>query len=931
MIFSAKQADDGFVNNGIVAHITGAAPGGPRYDPSLTPEARKHQSNGILLCNGCATLVDSDEKYYTVEMLREWKRLAETSTFDSTLRAPTNQQIELLLSKTEFHALMLAAAKADLATFKKIQWPIDPIELNLRRIEKDNSHSFNVSDLVTILETFNEITIVAPPGTGKTTTLLQTVHAILCHGNSVAVFIPLSEWSSQSERFFESILHRHAFREINEKSLRSFVKDEQLVLIMDGWNELDMASKKRASSEIKSLQRDFPNLSVVMSTRRETLNVPIAGHVIEIDTLTENQQLEIAYALRGTEGEDILNHAWLTVGIRELVKIPLYLTALLTYIKPGSVFPTTKEEVLRLFISKHETLDDKKETFLHILSGFQKKFLTALAVEATRTGNITITDDSARSIVKKIEDQLSETGQIQISSAPQPNVILNTLVSHHLLLRSNVGKNTGYSFQHQQFQEWYASFKVEDLMLASVAGDLDAKQKLKIEVLNQRTWEEPVLFACERMSRANQAELQAVAAILLEVLGIDPMLAAEIIYRSSDNLWEKVRDKVINFVEMWYRNGTVDRAVHFMINTGRGDFAPKIWPLISNEDSQMHLAMLRTGRYFRPSVLGIDVEARIAQLPDRLRENIISEIAYRSGMDGIELATKLARIDRSPKVQTSVIEALQFRRADRFITMILYTAQDEVWPLLARKGYLEGITDPKFLAHLHYEQQYYIESETDLLNKLHMLLDIKPIEASFGHEIGTLIKAADFPVKNQNAGWIINEAYKRYPDVVTSALFDRLKSGYEIPFHTEDLLHKTNITIDEGSLVNLITEPNSNEKISRIAVSIVGPKTVGKLIDMLISVNTKLITTKKTVDEATRKEYHRLSSLILKTNLTSFLQSILSRGLTVAIDEISLLLDLIAHHGNRVEQSTLPIHGESFENMILTIKKWAEILLASPR
>jgi hypothetical protein len=60
----------------------------------------------------------------------------------------------------------------------------------------------------------------------------------------------------------------------------------------------------------------------------------------------------------------------------------------------------------------------------------------------------------------------------------------------------------------------------------------------------------------------------------------------------------------------------------------------------------------------------------------------------------IELAVSLAKADASPKVQTSVTEALHFRRADRFAADILWAAPDEVWRLLARKGYAEEIADP---------------------------------------------------------------------------------------------------------------------------------------------------------------------------------------------------------------------------------------------
>jgi RNA polymerase subunit RPABC4/transcription elongation factor Spt4 len=62
---------------GEAAHITAAAPGGARYDHSLTPEERSSIQNGIWLCKYCARLIDADWERYPVFLLREWKQEAE--------------------------------------------------------------------------------------------------------------------------------------------------------------------------------------------------------------------------------------------------------------------------------------------------------------------------------------------------------------------------------------------------------------------------------------------------------------------------------------------------------------------------------------------------------------------------------------------------------------------------------------------------------------------------------------------------------------------------------------------------------------------------------------------------------------------------------------------------------------------------------------
>lgn len=73
----AHTKDDEVINLGVAAHITAAAPGGPRYDSSLSADQRKSASNAIWLCQTCAKLIDSDELKYTVEVLKSWKTQAE--------------------------------------------------------------------------------------------------------------------------------------------------------------------------------------------------------------------------------------------------------------------------------------------------------------------------------------------------------------------------------------------------------------------------------------------------------------------------------------------------------------------------------------------------------------------------------------------------------------------------------------------------------------------------------------------------------------------------------------------------------------------------------------------------------------------------------------------------------------------------------------
>ena len=72
-----SDSEDRSLILGEAAHIRAAAPGGPRYDASMSAEERMHISNGIWLCRDCARLIDINASSYSVETLMAWKEEAE--------------------------------------------------------------------------------------------------------------------------------------------------------------------------------------------------------------------------------------------------------------------------------------------------------------------------------------------------------------------------------------------------------------------------------------------------------------------------------------------------------------------------------------------------------------------------------------------------------------------------------------------------------------------------------------------------------------------------------------------------------------------------------------------------------------------------------------------------------------------------------------
>jgi len=406
-------------------------------------------------------------------------------------------------------------------------------------------------------------------------------------------------------------------------------------------------------------------------------------------------------------------------------------------------------------------------------------------------------------------------------------------------------------------------------MREGAEGNVEARRALRGDILNWTPWEESILFACERLSREGAAGAQAVAAAVHDALTIDPMLAAEMIYRAVPEVWEHVKEKVIAFAGRWHEAAKVDRAARFMITSGQPEFAPYIWPLISSPDSQIYLYALRTARRFRPSVLGPDAQKRLSELSENSRRYVLAEIGRRSGFDGMELAAALAKTDPSPHVVVEIVQSLQFRRADRHVSEILRAASDDVWKLVAKKNYPDKLADTSLNTRLAKLRRAEIANDTDPILAIGILAEQKSDEHDAGERVEQLIQSSEFPVRNQHAGGAVRRAFETYPRQTAGALLNRVATGFELPYGAEEFLADA-APLDDGPIAAAAPDKTTPERVARAAFTLIGPKTVGMMMDQLCALDDEFEQKGQALGEAAGKEYHRLIDAIIASRDAPF-------------------------------------------------------------
>lgn len=811
------------------------------------------------------------------------------------------------------------AAAADLAKFKSLEtFPKHPIAISLAIKGHDRGELVTAAGLAAGLSIERELLIAAPPGTGKSTAMTQMAEAMVEARTFVPIIVPLNEWSVDTKvDFIAEVADRSSFDGIEVGRLKALATSGRLAVLLDGWNELDDGARVAAAAFVKKLRRDYPQLRLVGTTRQEAADAPFNGRHVDVQPLSEEQQLDLAKAIVGDGGTDLMERAWRTHGLRDLVTIPFYLTALVED-SPTGKLPETKDEVLDAFVRRIEATH--AQTLRTELEGVHAKLLTGLAIAMSRAGKVGFSDAEARAAISEELKRLRANGQIGDKLLPGP--VIDSLVAHHLLVRS--GRTV--MFHHQQFQEWYASHRVAD-MIVEAAAKPNRMASLAADILDRRDWTETLLFAVERLGRGSKTEQNAAAAAIIWTLGVDPIFAAEMIFRSPEAVWNLVKHQVIKFVERWHRPGTVDRAVRFMVTTGRGDFSAQVWPLVSAADSNTHLEATRAASRFRSGVLGPDAGNALSTLTGEVHRHALGGLASHGDFDSMSLAASLAAKEADPKVRADVIRSLLFRRCTSLAALALRDAPEDVWFEVARHGWDEEFNDPAIVERIVAARLKMLAAEKIPLERLAMLSHPGAKELDADEMVG-LIVDADFEATDHRGAAILRNLMVRNANAVARGMFARMAAGKRLPFGGEELLEGFD-DVDDGPVADLALRETEKRHERNEAILVAGPKTVGKLIDRLL---TQRPTDSERNDPAAKPRvdaYWDLHDVIQMSRGTSFGEALLRHADETDIERIIALADLLSGHGRNRRSVSADFTPEMKKAIAQMAIGWAERFVAS--
>jgi hypothetical protein len=435
------------------------------------------------------------------------------------IHVPIQQDAAALLAKVR------SAIAVEAATWRIRQRmtnrPIVP--LNAVRLDgagKETSDILDTAALRAALSESRRIALEAPGGGGKTTTLLQFATENT-RETELAFLIDLPSWIRQGIDILEFIAQARPFRahNITAGDLARLADREHFVFLLNGWNEIAEIHSRGAITALAELERTFPAAGIMVATRTHYISPPLPG-AFRAKLLPFNRRQRASY-LRQTLGNGADDLRLQLEGNRvldALTRTPLILAEVVTIFQSGNSIPATRIGVLGAVMKLIEAAPEHRS---HLqtppLSNRADHYLTHLARQMTERGEVLIAEDDARAAIQSISAALLKKGHI--AAALNADEILHTLSAHHVLEQIDYPL-LAFRFQHQQFQEFYATRFLVNALADLVPQSDDADKAFAGSYINMPMWEEPLRMVAEEIRLCSEDDATKKASIVSRARGI---------------------------------------------------------------------------------------------------------------------------------------------------------------------------------------------------------------------------------------------------------------------------------------------------------------------------------------------------------------------------------------------------------------------------
>jgi tetratricopeptide (TPR) repeat protein len=353
--------------------------------------------------------------------------------------------------------------------------------------------------IVNLVESIPRLFLRGDPGTGKTFSLkkiyYEKVSSTLANsGNGKApIFIEAKNYNGKGY-FKKTILES---LELGKDLFNDLMNGHQLLIIIDGLNEMRGALIDDAKSDIKELIQEFQNVSYIITSRRRNFERYRIGEIDSMelstyDILPLDEKDIAAFIKKQTtsnkkRGQQIVSQIKKNSNLLDLATNPMYLRMLLVVATKSEKkrIPKSKGELFDKFMSmllEHEEKEDQPlSSYYHISRDAKVGYISQLASFIIRERYI-----RKSRIIEILDDQIKDKNK--------SDLLLKELEYNLLLKQDDKGR---FSFVHDNYGEYFAAVWLNE--------QFEKNEQLPIDIENPQ-WFEPIVMCSDIFKDAGLLE-----------------------------------------------------------------------------------------------------------------------------------------------------------------------------------------------------------------------------------------------------------------------------------------------------------------------------------------------------------------------------------------------------------------------------------------
>jgi hypothetical protein len=535
-------------------------------------------------------------------------------------------------------AALTRQAFVQISAMRLLRRAIVPVTLVEARYEgghadgSDNgAHPSQVTldNVITWLTDHQKVVVWGEGGIGKTTVAIEIAQRLLDDPSRqrIPLFLDASAWSASADTPLVHIAKQVAFAgsDVTAPRLARLARLGHLVLIVDGWNEIEVAHALQAQQRMRAFLEGASTVGVVMTSRKYGQQpIAVSAHNIRVKGISWRHQREyIRASLPEVQAESLIDMLAVRHELRHAARNALILSGMVTRHASGGGIEGSFG-IYGAIVAEYESQPVRQAALqAPPVGGFQTPLLEAMAARMTDEGGTALSTGIAHEVVTEEVRRLQAQGQL--AGMLEPTAVVRGLLDHHLLF----GEGDRIRFAHQRIQEY---FSARHCLHQLANGQAEGAAPALLAAINHPAWEDALLLVAEELSLNSQAAC-ARSALLRTALTVDLhfccVLVAECGFTRGDDtaLYEEIVDAVSALLAA-DDAATQDYGIACAIDSELPAFGPALEARLRQAGESQRLHVYRLGEHpLALRQLGGDVAERVPTWGERRCVELIHEVA----------------------------------------------------------------------------------------------------------------------------------------------------------------------------------------------------------------------------------------------------------------------------------------------------------------